>query len=165
MWNSKVPPPPEALAYATTHGLEIVGGLGAGNDGTLWQVRRKGEQIRWAMKIHTDAGRYQRERDCYLRLTENCIERIGLFWVPTLIRYEDRSKVIEMSIVVRPFLLDFAQAYLDIAPEFPEGVWVERLATWSEYYGMEWPEVRRALSVLEGLGIHYLDVHHGNIAP
>lgn len=70
-----------------------------------------------------------------------------------------------MSIVVRPFVLDFAQAYLDSPPDFPEEVWRERIETWEENYGHDWPMVQLALNDLRSTGIHYLDVHHGNIAP
>jgi hypothetical protein len=45
------------------------------------------------------------------------------FNVPQLIGFDDELHVIEMTVVKRPFVLDFAAAYLDVRPEFPEDVW------------------------------------------
>ena len=154
---------PDAEAYAFRRGLELTVRLGDGLDGNVWTVRGKGQRIPWAMKLQADARHYARERDCYERLAGR--DRIGIFNVPIFIRSDDEWKVIEMSIVDRPFLLDFAQACLDAAPDFPDEVWQERLKTWQENYGDEWPQVQRALAELRMIGIHYLDVHHGNISP
>jgi hypothetical protein len=44
---------------------------------------------------------------------------------PQLVRVDDQLLVIEMSIVDRPFVLDFAGAYLDAPPEFSESIWEE----------------------------------------
>jgi hypothetical protein len=115
--------------------------------------------------VHADARGYQRERDCYERLTELGVSMIAGFNVPVFVRSDDEWKVIEMSIVSRPFLVDFAQAFLDELPDFPEEVWQERREMWQEIYGGDWPLVQRALAELRAMGIHYLDVHHGNIAP
>jgi hypothetical protein len=160
MWDRE--PPPEVIAYAMMRGLVITGGLGDGNDGNIWTVRRKGERIPWALKMHVASQRYGRERDCYLRLDRR--DEIAGFNVPILLRADDEWKVIEMSIVCRPFVLDFAQAFLDSPPDFPDEVWQERLETWRENYGDDWPDVQRALAALRAMGIHYLDVHHGNIS-
>ena len=154
---------PDAEAYAMRRGLELTGRLGDGLDGNVWTVRGKGQRIPWAMKLQTDVKRYARERECYERLAGR--DRISIFNVPVFIRSNDEWKVIEMSIVDRPFILDFAQAFLDEAPDFPDEVWRERLETWEENYGDDWPPVSRALAELMSLGIHYLDVHHGNISP
>ena len=52
------------------------------------------------------------------------------FNVPELIAFDDELLVLEMTIVRRPFVLDFASAYLDSdkRPEFPDDTW----ATWEE---------------------------------
>ena len=53
------------------------------------------------------------------------------FSVPRLIAYNAHLRVIEMSIVEPPFILDFAQSKLDTPPDFPEGLeerW-ERIAS------------------------------------
>jgi hypothetical protein len=103
------------------------------------------------------------ERDCYLHLAEQGVKIAG-FNIPEMVRHDDAWRVIEMSIVTRPFILDFAQAYVEVCPEFPEEVWQERWQTWEEIYCEDWPVVWRALKDLEAAGVFYLDVHRQNIA-
>ena len=68
-----------------------------------------------------------------------------------------------MTIVRRPFVLDFAAAYLDRRPEFPEDVWT----TWEEEkessLRTRWPAVQEIVAAFERLGIYLLDLSPGNI--
>ncbi|MGH7242306.1 MAG: hypothetical protein ACREJD_02680 [Phycisphaerales bacterium] len=69
-----------------------------------------------------------------------------------------------MTLVHRPFLLDFASAQLDVPPEFPPEV----LETWeiekAEQFGSNWRAAKSVLAALEGrCGVYMLDVHPGNI--
>lgn len=68
-----------------------------------------------------------------------------------------------MTIVERPFVLDFAGAYLDTRPQFPEDVWKEWEAEKREQFEDRWPVVERVLEAFEELGIYLLDVSPGNI--
>jgi len=72
--------------------------------------------------------------------------------------------VIEMSIVTRPFLLDFAGAWLDAPPDFPDETWVEWEAEKREQFDAHWPKVQAVLGALEALDIHMVDVSPSNIA-
>jgi hypothetical protein len=85
------------------------------------------------------------------------------FNVPELIAFDDGLLTLEMTIVRRPFVLDFASAYLDRRPEFPEDVW----ATWEEekkeQFEARWRAVHEVLAAFERLGIYLLDVSPGNI--
>lgn len=155
---------PEAKAYESLRGLELTGALGDGVDGNVWSVRSKGKRIPWAMKMQRRTDDYERERDCYARLAEHGINKIAGFNIPVCRRTDDVWKVIEMSIVTPPFIVDFAGAYLDECPNFSEEVWQERFSTWEENYGEQWPPVHTALCALKRIGIHYLDVHHHNIS-
>jgi hypothetical protein len=47
------------------------------------------------------------------------------FNIPELVGFEDDLRVIEMTIVKRPLVLDFAGAYLDARPAFPNEVWAD----------------------------------------
>lgn len=154
----------EAEAYALRHGLELCGRLGDGTQGRVWAVRGKGNLIPWALKIQSSVKDFRQECACYLRLQEHGIAEMEGFHVPEIIRWDDDFLVIEMTIVTRPFVLDFAQAYLDFPPEFSPEVWEDTHHLWSRRYGDEWPRVQRLLDALEGLGIYYLDVHRGNIS-
>jgi hypothetical protein len=52
------------------------------------------------------------------------VTKIQGFNVPQLLGHDDEIWIIDMSIVTRPFVLDFAGAYLDVPPQFPtEAVW------------------------------------------
>ena len=153
-----------ASAYAMFRGLELTGYLGSGLEGTVWKVRGKQKHIAWALKMQRESAGYRRERDCYERLLEHGITEVAGFNVRVLVHADDQWRTIEMSIVDRPFIVDFAQAYLDEPPDFPPEVWAERRETWERSYGGRWPEVRRALAALESMGIYYLDVHRNNVA-
>ena len=87
------------------------------------------------------------------------------FNVPELIDSDDGLLVLEMTIVRRPFVLDFASAYLDSdkRPDFTDDAW----ATWEEekkeQFEARWPAVQEVLAAFERLGIYLLDVSPGNI--
>lgn len=151
-----------AEAYAMLRGFQITGTLGAGLNGRVWKVRDNHKRA-WALKIQ-DAQGFRLERACYERLGELGVTEVAGFNVPVLIHAEEAWRAIEMSIVDRPFLLDFAQAYLDAPPEFSAEVWEECWETWESRYEDDWPQVKLALRELRLLGIYYLDVHRGNIA-
>ena len=78
-----------------------------------------------ALKIHRAAEPYFRERAVYERLRDAGVSEVLGFNVPQLIRFDDELRVIEMSIVARPFVLDFAGAWLDTPPDFPGETWAE----------------------------------------
>src|SRR5437773_9449089 len=106
-----------AEAYAARYGLRIAAPLGFGVHGTVHTVEHKVNKERSAIKAHLSADSYERERSVYERLRQAGVSNILGFHVPQLIRTDDGLLVIEMSIVTRPFVLDFAGAYLDAGPE------------------------------------------------
>jgi hypothetical protein len=130
----------------------------------VWSVCGKGSLIPWALKIQSSARDYRQELDCYFRLPDHGISELEGFHVPILLRADDEFLAIEMTMVTRPFVLDFAQAYLDFPPDFSPKVWEDTHRLWSRRYGEDWPRVQRLLDALEGLGIYYLDVHGRNVA-
>jgi hypothetical protein len=70
-----------------------------------------------------------------------------------------------MTIVERPFLLDFASAHLDEPPEFTRDVLEQWELAKQEEFGSHWPRVVTLLEILkQEYGIYLLDVHPGNIA-
>lgn len=149
-----------AQRYAANNGMQIGETLGFGVHGIVFGTTRKS-----AIKIHARDMTFHRERDVYLRLRRRGISQIRQFAVPKLVQYDDDLWVIEMGIVAPPFLLDFAGAYLDQKPPYWDDV--DIMAEWEaekrEQFAGTWPEVQRALSRLESLGIFLADISPNNI--
>lgn len=157
-----------ALHYAQWHNLALADELGAGVHGiviaTESQPGKGIPTIRSAIKVHRQVLDYLRERDVYLRLKQHEITTIRGCHVPRLLASDDELGVLELTIVTRPFVLDFAGAFLDRPPDFSEEVLAEWRAEKSEQFGPRWGEVQAIMRCLEGLGIFLLDVNPGNIS-
>jgi len=100
----------------------------------------------------------------YLRLLDRGVLEIRGCHVPQLLRSDDELWVIEMEVVKRPFVLDFAGAYLDTPPDYSDEVIAEWRADKQEQFGDRWPEVEAILASLERYGIFLVDVSPSNIA-
>jgi hypothetical protein len=147
-------------SYAEGRGIAIEDRLGFGVDGSVYSTSRS-----TALKVHRRTERFSRELACYQRRREYGVHEVKGHAVPRLVDWDDSLLAIEMTIVERPFLLDFAGAYLDGAPEFPEEVMRQWPEEKREQFGPKWPEAAAVLSMLQSrYGIHMLDVHPGNIA-
>jgi hypothetical protein len=99
--------------------------------------------------------------DCNL---ESIVEVAG-FSVPQLIHHDDRLWVVEMGIVSPPFVLDFAGAYLDQRPDYPDEVMEEWQAGQAgtvrrENVGI----VQNVMAHFARMGIYLADVKPGNIS-
>lgn len=82
-----------------------------------------------AIKVHREEAGYLRERDAYLRLRALGTTTIRGCNVPELLAHHDALWILVMTVVVRPFVLDFGGAYLDQAPDFSDDVMADwRLA-------------------------------------
>ena len=151
--------PDEVARYAAQRGLKIEGILGAGKDGTVYDTN-----LDTAVKIHSVAENYCRERDVYLRLLDCEITKICGLSVPILRNYDDKLLIIEMTTVTPPYLLDFASAWLDNAPDFPHEVideWHDRLR---ESFGDRFPDIMAVLEALANeAGVYMLDIHPHNV--
>ncbi len=155
-----------ARDYAQRHGLALGDELGFGVHGIVLvtESQRENGEARSAIKVHQHEKDYCRERDVYLRLKKHGVEKIHSCHVPRLFRFDDDLWVIEMTIVKRPFVLDFAGAFLDKPPDFSEEVMADWRAEKKEQFGPRWPEVQAILRVLEGYSVFMVDVNPGNIA-
>ena len=153
-----------AQVYAARHQLRLAERLGFGIHGIIFAAENNSQGGNTAIKAHRSREPYLRERDVYERLSSAGVSEILGFNVPQIIRSDDELRVIEMTVVARPFVLDFAGAYLDVPPEFPEEAWAEWEAEKKEQFEARWPEVQAVLAALEGLDIHMVDVSPSNIA-
>lgn len=100
--------------YAERTQLAIGGQLGFGVHGIVYKVQRQYQTGEWAIKVHEREADYCRERDVYLRLETLGVSEIRGCNVPELVDFDDKLLLIEMTVVPRPFILDFAGAYLGI---------------------------------------------------
>ena len=118
-----------------------------------------------AVKSHDRWRTYCMERDIYLRFKERGVRSIRGHSVPRLIDYEDSLCVIEMTIVEPPYLIDFAKATIDNAPQFPPGVYEDWLLRKSKDFGKNWPTVSAIMHDLVSLhGVYLTDLNPNNIA-
>src|SRR5262245_27309443 len=110
----------KALAYAQHNQLELREQLGRGVHGIVFVARSQVKRGRSAVKAHEAETPYVRERNVYLRLQQEKIKKIAGCHVPQLLGWDNELWVINITVVKRPFVLDFAGAYLDQAPDFSE---------------------------------------------
>ena len=149
-----------ATAYATAHGLELEYSLGGGKDGNVYST-----SAQTAIKVFWQPETFRRERWCYERLKEMDVVEVLGHNVPRLRGVDEARQIIEITIVPPPYLLDFASAYLDYPPDFPDEVIEEWQHAKHDEFGEHWGTVLVMLKVLEEeYGIFMLDVHPGNIA-
>jgi hypothetical protein len=157
-----------ALAYTGRHGLVTGAELGAGVHGIVLAIESHPEggvaAVHSAIKVHRREADYCRERDVYFRLKENAVSTIRGCHVPQLLRHDDQLWIIEMTVVSRPFILDFAGAFLDKAPGFSEEVIADWQAEKREQFEQRWPEVQAILRNLEAYGVFMIDVSPGNVS-
>lgn len=107
---------------------------------------------------------FQRERDVYLRLAEFDVDEIMGFSVPRFLAYDDALLCIEMEVVAPPFVLDFAGAYLDRRPDYPDDVMEEWQQEKLEQFGAKrWDVVQLVMAHFARMGIYLADVKPGNI--
>jgi hypothetical protein len=105
-----------------------------------------------------------REREVYERLRQTGINKILEFNVPQPISVDHELRIIEMTVVTRPFVLDFAGAYLDTRPDFSELIWHDWELQKQDQFEARWPRVQEVLAELEKLDIYMVDVSPSNIA-
>lgn len=155
-----------AREYVRRNGLVLGEQLGSGVHGIVFVTERQQERtsLRSAIKVHEHQTDFRRERDIYLRLQEYGVTTIRGCHVPQLLRYDDDLLILEMTIVARPFVLDFAGAFLDKSPDFSEEVLADWRAEKRDQFGARWPEVQAILGALTGYGIYMIDVNPGNIS-
>lgn len=153
-----------ARAYATEHRLQLAERLGFGIHGIILVAEGNANGGKTAVKAHRSMEPYLRECAAYERLKAAGVAEILGFQVPHLIRTDDPLRVIEMTIVTRPFVLDFAGAWLDAPPTFPDEIWAEWEAEKREQFEDRWPVVQAVLGALEAMDIHMVDVSPSNIA-
>ena len=152
-------------AFALANNLQLVEQIGFGIHGRAVLVDRRELLLLSVIKAFDSVGPYQRERDVYLRLREADVLAVVGCNVPQFLGCDDDLCVIWMTLVERPFCLDFAAAYLDELPSYFPPMGEEWEAEKREQFGEEdWPKVMQVLDELESYGIYQTDVTPTNIS-
>jgi hypothetical protein len=154
----------KAREYAAQHQLCLAERLGFGVHGIIFVAEHTLSVGKTAVKAHHSITPYFRERAAYQRLLEANVSDLLGFHVPHLVQFDDALRVIEMTIVTRPFVLDFAGAYLDERPDFPEDKWAEWEIEKRDLFENRWSTVQSILAALEEFDIYMVDVSPSNIA-
>ncbi len=126
--------------------MVLLEALGSGIHGKVFAAEYQFNGDRSAVKGHVGQSAYKRERDVYLRLRDCDVTTIRGCHVPALINYDDELWCIEMTVVTRPFVLDFAGAELDWPPEFSDEVLADWRAEKQDLFGAHWLEVEAILA-------------------
>jgi hypothetical protein len=141
----------------TDEPLEV---LGWGLDGVVYARRDPTA----AVKIHNKDQSFQNELAVYRRLSERHVEKFMGFQVPVLLDYREQDRLLELSVVKPPFLLDFAAATVDKAHDFTEeamGMWWNDV---EENFGDDFPIASAVFHGLKKqLGIYYWDLKPRNL--
>jgi hypothetical protein len=131
-------------------------------DGSVWVSDRES-----AIKVIRNRKNYADELESYRRLQQGGVHELCGFAVPWLIGCDDTLQVIEMSIVQKPYLLDFGKVHFDgdHRRAFDGGDLArERVVARSRYSAAEWSRVAMLLHILESkYGIYYVDPRPTNI--
>lgn len=147
-----------ANQYALSRGVQLEDRLGYGKDGTVWSTSRA-----TAVKVFRRSEPYERELAAYHRLAEHGVRSVCGHAVPELHEVDGALLALEMTTVRPPFLLDFAGASLDEAPDFGAEVLEQWREDKREQFGEQWPRVEIILAAMRRFGIHLLDLNPGNI--
>ncbi len=150
-----------ARLYCTRYDLHIVDQPGHdGNDGSVHATNRF-----TVVKAFDRPRNYALEAEAYRRLCGHQV--IQGHHVPQLLNQDATLGVLEMSVVRRPFLLDFGNVRLDQRLEdyWSDEVLAERWAYWESLFEPgQWSMV---LAIFYELGRQYgiwlEDIHPGNI--
>ena len=91
--------------------IDPMGEFWWGLDAYLWQLDNY--QI---MKVHRYEERFRRELEAYQRLLERGMVRLKGFRFPQLIHYDEELRILELSFVSPPYILDFVEVGLGKRP-------------------------------------------------
>lgn len=143
-------------AYCESRRIQTLDLIGFGLDGFIWKTNRAS-----VLKVFRYANLFERELAVYERLSKHRLKQLQGFTIPEPLDEDAERWVLELSLVAPPFVLDFAAASLDHEPaEMTSPEW---LAEKQRMFGADWPDVQRLLDGLRLYGIHFPDVHLGNI--
>ena len=116
------------------------------------------------MKVHGQRAGFEKELAVYQRLATHRVSYIQGLAVPELLGFDRGRRIIEMTIVRPPYILDFASSYLDRPPDFPAEHWEHWQQQRAEEFGEDWPTALRLYATMRRRwGIYHLDLSPRNV--
>lgn len=156
-------PAERILAYERLTGQQLLGllGPGPGQDGFVME-----SSAMTAVKFFDREARFIREAEVYALLLERKIRTIAGHNIPRLKNVVQNLMVLEIEIVQRPFILDFAGAKLPHeVPDFEPEIVAEHHERLRDLFGDRWAEALHVAEMFRlATGYTLLDIHPGNIA-
>ena len=136
-------------------------GTGVGQDGFVLRSDRA-----TAVKFFDRSERFLRELEVYRILTSKGIRKVAGHTVPRFVRADEQLLAIEMTIVNRPFVLDFAGAKQPHeVPDFDPEIIEEHMEHLRELFEERWADALHVAEMFrQATGFVLLDIHPGNIA-
>jgi hypothetical protein len=154
---------PRVQEYELRHHRKFSGflGPGPGQDGFVLRTDRL-----TAVKFFDRPDRFDRELRVYQVLQARGIRSVAGHNVPRFVNVDNNLRALEISIVVRPFVLDFAGAKLpEEVPDFEPHVLEEHHEHLRELFGDRWGDALHVAEMFrQATGFVLLDIHPGNIA-
>jgi hypothetical protein len=156
-------PSERIAAYTQLTGQYLAGylGPGPGQDGFVMESSKM-----TAVKFFDRKQRFTREAEVYSVLRTKGIQIIEGHNIPRLLNIVPNLAVLEISVVDRPFILDFAGAKLPHeVPDFDEEIMAEHHEHLRELFGDRWADAMHVAEMFRlATGFTLLDIHPGNIA-
>lgn len=154
---------PRTSEYESRHQCLLIGplGPGPGQDGFVLRSDRL-----TAVKFFDNPNRFRRELEVYRLLDAKGIYEIAGHNIPALIGWNEEVSAIEMTIVERPFLLDFAGAKRpEEVPDFELHGVEEHIERMRELFGNRWADALHVAEMFrQQTSFTLMDIHPGNIA-
>ena len=154
---------PRIAQYESRHQCRLFEALGsgAGQDGIVFRSDRV-----TAVKLFDSEHRFRRELEVYHLLRAKGIQNVAGHHVPLLVDEDEQLRAIEMTLVDRPFLLDFAGAKRpEEVPDFEQHVLDEHLDRMREMFEDRWGDALHVVEMFrQATGFVLLDIHPGNVA-
>lgn len=153
------------MQYCSLRGCQFIEDLsfGFGVHGSVFACSSTSPVGYNALKIHERSSPYVREKNVYFRLRDCGLIEVEGHHIPEMIDFDDELLAIELTVVVRPFVLDFGGAYLDNPPDYSEEVLEQWERDKQEQFEENWPQAANILEMLKSYGIYVADVNPGNI--
>lgn len=150
-------------AYSQRKRIGLTSRLGWGMDGLVYSTTQRS-----AVKAHRQIGTFDKELRVFQKLAEHPGHEFAGFNVPKLLDFHPELLVIEMELVIAPFVVDFtgatigkrSSAFTDMSDEDFEEWEADKIEAYGE---SDWELVQTVISCFSRLGIHLNDIHKGNI--